>query len=455
MAHRYFLIGVLAAFCTLWSNHLHAQVVREIDPKKAEHGTLAPPSSKLRQMMERGEQAQQMNVPNEMAPSPITRDTTGKFIRISLLLPFDQNYSSWKIYGYLNEEDPSKIETHRLKAATREVFDYYEGFSYAVQQQPAAENIQLFAFDSYSKDSILEEVLHNDTIKASDIIIGPGTASQAKITGAFCKKNHIINIQPLVASKSIVNENPYLVRLLPTIDAHMQKIFETIRDSFTSGNVIIYTTKRERDIVAAKAIDSLFRNYNATHDERIRVFFINAGDTTKSAKEKSIANYLSPRGKNVVVLCCYDETLVNSTIRQFDGEVALFGMPTWTEAEQIRPDILSRAQPFFTDPFYADTTSDDLKAFERQYETDNGHYPSKYAYLGYDTWNYLNKLLQTYGIDFRAHLTEMPFSGKGYNFQMVEIKKPSKQGGAIVTGHYENTGMHLFKIEDYQIHRVD
>ncbi|MFN8277764.1 MAG: hypothetical protein U0T84_09785 [Chitinophagales bacterium] len=372
-------------------------------------------------------------------------------INISLLMPFDQSYSAWKIYGYLNEEDPAKIETHRLRGATAEVLDFFEGFRYAVKLQPPPPSVNIYAFDSYTKDSILEEVLHNDTIRSSQIIIGPATVSQAKMVGAFCKKNKIINIQPIVASKAIVNENPFMVRLMPTIDAHMARIFEQIRDSFASSNVIIYTTKRERDGIAAKSLDSLMRQYNASTDVRIKYFFVNAGDTTKSAQERSISNYMSSKGNNVVVVCCYDDGTVSSTIRGLPESTIVFGMPTWLEAEQVKPDILNRSQPYLTDPFYADTTSEEMLAFEKRYLEENGQYPGKYCYIGFDTWNYLKLLIDQYGLNFREHLSTTPFTGKGIDFRMAEIKKPSKSDGTPITAHYDNFGMRLFRVSDFRI----
>jgi hypothetical protein len=65
----------------------------------------------------------------------------------------------------------------------------------------------------------------------------------------------------LVALKSTPSENPYLVRLLPTIDAHLQKEYEMVIDSFADKNIIVYTTRKVQfDLAAARQLDTLFKS---------------------------------------------------------------------------------------------------------------------------------------------------------------------------------------------------
>ncbi len=389
--------------------------------------------------------------------TPTLLDSSNTFkipekVKIGILLPFEADYSLSKIYSLTNATEQTKSGSVKLREVNRESIDFYEGLLYALSTNSPSYQVELFTYDTHNNDSILEIILKNDTLKNCQLILGPATVSQAKLVASFCKKNKIINIQPFVSSKTITSENPYLVRFVPTIDAHLDKIFTTIVDSFSDANVIVYSTKRERDLSAAKYIDTLFYNYNQTHTKKIKNYFINTGDTTKSAAQKNIATYTSTRTRNVLVFTSYDESYINQMLRGISkGEMIVFGMPTWVDAELIRTDYLNNSEVHFTEPFYADSLDNQNRNFCKWYNVANNHLPSKESYLGYDITNYVTLLITNFGLNFTTGMLTRPYQGLGYKFDMTRIVKNKKNGGEDSTNYYSNKGLHLFKIQDYKV----
>jgi hypothetical protein len=249
-------------------------------------------------------------------------------------------------------------------------------------------------------------------------------------------------------------ENPYLVRLMPTIDAHLQKIFETVIDTFVDDNIIVYTTKRERDLSAAKVLDTLFKSYNAVNKNKLHYFFVNSGDTTMPVARRNYGYYLSSTNHNVVIMTCYDETLVNSVIRGIGSNTTLFGMPTWIDAEQIRPDYLSQSQPYFTDNFYADTSLTKVNDFVKDYHAATNQKPTRSCYMGYDLMTYLLMIKEKYNDALIDGLNKESFNGMGYDFHISPLIKSSHAGSEPTIQYYTNTAMRLFQISDYKVSRV-
>ncbi|MCW3126922.1 MAG: putative amino acid transporter [Bacteroidetes bacterium] len=373
-------------------------------------------------------------------------------IKIGLLLPFDFVATSGKIYGYMNDKELAKGDIYKLRESSREALDFYQGLQYAVNHTKSKQKIEFYTYDTENSDSVVQELLKNPVLKTCNLIIGPATPQEAKTVAAFCKKNSIINIQPFVASKSIATENPFLVRLVPTIDAHLQKEYEMVMDSFSDKNIIVYTTRRERDMSAAKQLDTLFRSYNAVNSNKLRYTLLINSDSSASAAKHNLATHLLPKEQNVVMLTCYDEPLVNSLLRTNSKDnTVIFGMPTWIDGEQIRVDYLNNAQPYFTDNFYADTSKTQVTEFMGLYMESYAQRPSRYSYMGYDAMNYLSAIFDKYGFAIADGINKESYEGLGYSFHLSPAFRTSRVSNEMVVNYYTNTAMHLFQVHDYRI----
>ena len=378
----------------------------------------------------------------------VTPDST---IRVGLILPFEAQSSADKLYSSMSDKEGARNDNTSLREATIEALDFYEGLKYALNNSTSKQKISFYVFDSQNSDSLVQELVKDDSLRACDIIIGPTTSNQAKTIAAFCKKNKIINVQPFVASKSFSTENPYLVRFMPTIDAHLQKEYEMVIDSFSDANIIVYTTKRERDLSAARQLDTLFKSYNDINTHKLRYTFINSTDSTIPAAKRTLSTYILPKQQNVVLMTCYDEPVINSQLRTMKENTIVFGMPTWIDAEQIRVDYLNRSEAYFTDNYYVDTSKSAVTDFVSGYIAAYNQKPSRYSYLGYDAMRYLSVIFDKYGKGFSKGFDNESYDGLGFSFHISPMIRNSKASGEPVINYYANTAMHLFQVSDYKV----
>jgi hypothetical protein len=384
-----------------------------------------------------------------------TRATPNHTVHIALLLNIDQSHTAWKVYGALNDKDNAQSDGYRLKQASKEAMDFYQGLQYALSVNPPSTDMEISLYDTHNNDSILMDILKNDTVRHADLIIGPPDISGAKMVASFCKKFKVPNIQPFVASKAITLDNPYLIRLCPTIDAHLSKIFESVVSAYNTANIIIYTTATERNRNAAAYLDTLFKNYNTDPKHSpISYHVVNAGDTTVPVAQRSYTYYTKPNGQNVIIMTCYDEVLVNSHLKGLKG-MTVFGMPTWVDAEHIKPENLNNAEPYYTDHFYADTTREEILTFVHTYEGIHLQKPNRYCYLGYDVMNYLTNLTGMHGANIQQSLANVSYDGLGYSFKIRPVMRNTKGQAEPSINYYSNQSVHIFQIRDFKTWKVD
>lgn len=376
-------------------------------------------------------------------------------ISIGLMLPFDCEATLAKIYSCLNETEVTRGDFCRLKEHVHEGLDFYQGLHYAAEHTTSSQKIRFFVYDTQASDSVVQVLLQEEPgLKKCQIIIGPSTIAGSKIVTAWCAQNHIINIQPFTAAKSIGSENEWLVRFMPTIDAHLQREYEMVIDSFADRNIVIYTTHRERDMAAARQLDTLFRAYNAVNINKLHYILFNSGDSSLQAAKKHLSYYLPPAQKNVLLMATYDEAPVNSILRTIKDNTVVFGMPTWLDADQLRPDYLNSAQPYITDNFYLDSINTIGIEFKKGYKEAYSTEPTRYAYMGYDGMNYLLSVFDKYGFDIIQGLVRQSYDGLGYSFHISPVLRTSHFTNEIITNYYSNTAMHLFQIRDYHVYMV-
>ena len=456
--NRLFFLGLLFS-TTLSAQHINPTIqrlVKESESKENTEQKVNTTESKVKISSNSPQHELDSIYKKEEFTSSHLHPWSDSSIKIGLLLPIEYNSAAGKVFGFLGDKDPQKGDIYRLKETSREALDFYEGLQYALSTHPSTQRLEFFLFDTYNNDSIVQDLLLNDTLRNCDIIIGPTAAAQAKFIAGLCRRNKIVNIQPFVAAKNFTYDNPYLVRLIPTIDAHMQQIYQMVTDTFQDCNIIVYTSRRERDLSAARQLDTLFKSYNAVNTHKLKYSLVNAGDTTIPVAKRSFNYYLSHTQKNVLIMTCYDDVQVNAALRTIKEKdsITVFGMPTWIDGDQIHVEHLNRTMPYFTDHFYADTSLTKVNDFVKAYNEANGQKPSRYSYMGYDAMNYLTLLFDKYGKKIIDGVNRESYDGVGYGFHISPSIKPSKTTGEPIINYYMNTAMHLFQVRDYKVWKV-
>ena len=379
-------------------------------------------------------------------------DTT--VYKIGLLLPFQSQNTDGKLDEILNAHDLYTANRIRFEDDALIALDFYQGLMQAATEDSDSVRIELHVYDNWNTDSATSEILKKPELKKMDFIIGSVSSSSAKLVADFCKDNKIMNIQPFTPSKSLTSENPYHLKIAPTIDAHIDNLYQSILDSFPDANIIIYTPKNEKGMYLAERFDSLFNNYNTAAETKYHVVMINTTDMIANGKKVTLGELISPVKTNILIITSYDEPFVQSTLRSVyekntKDNLVVYGLPTWLGGDILRLDYINNLHTRVSDVFFADTAKAKTRYFIENFTNRYHADPSKYAYLGYDVLNFLFKSIKTYGKDFVPQLATQRYTGAGYKFDIAVNMKD-----ANTINYYENNHVNVLKVEDYRLKRV-
>jgi ABC-type branched-subunit amino acid transport system substrate-binding protein len=374
--------------------------------------------------------------------------------RIGLILPFQTESTTNKLEAYSNAHDFFTASRISLSEDVEISLDFYEGVLQSLNEMDSSYKVELSVYDNWNNDSITEEILQKPELKRQDIIIGSVSTSTAKLVSDFCLRNKIINIQPFSPSKSLGADNPYHLKLAPTIEAHADAMFNSIVDSFAGSNVIIYTPSAEKSTSVAEHFDSLFRDYNKTADRKFTTALLNTKDMMVNGIKTTAREQLKEGRANILILTSFDESFVNGNLRVLTEErdkyrIVVFGMPTWMKGEVLRLDYINAFSTRISDPFYVDSSKAETQSLIQNFKVAFGAEPSRYSYLGYDVMNFTRESLRFYGKDFLDYISTQRYIGTGYRFDIV---KGIKHSTAI--NYLENRNVYVFKVQDYQLKKV-
>ena len=377
---------------------------------------------------------------------------TGTPYKVALILPFQTDKTDAQIESVIHAKDYFSAAKVRLNEAALMSLDFYQGVLLSLKEKSDA-NIALYVYDCYNTDSAVNVLLKNPDLKTMDVIVGPVSTSNAKLVAQFCKTNRIINIQPFTPSKSLTSDNPYHIKLAPTIDSHVDALFQSMVDSFAGANIIIYTPNDDRSLPIANRYDSLIRNYNLTAPVKFTSSFINTKDMMVNGKKTTASDELKAGRKNIFILSSFEEPFVNGNLRAFyeagkKFDIVLYGMPTWLSGDVIRLDYLNEFRTRVSQSFYADTTKQTTADFIASYTTNFDTHPSESAYLGYDVSNWLIRSLSNYGKEFPSAIVTERFNGCGFKFDVSKVMNSSG------INYLENRNVNVYRIDNYALTKL-
>lgn len=392
------------------------------------------------------ERSGSLNTPTYFQQNPVVK----KHYVVSLLLPFSGATTESKMDAYLNARETG-VKPQLISEEAKTALDFYDGVLFALKEmQDSLLEIELHVFDTWNNDSITKELLKQKTIQYSNIIIGPATNSNAKLVADFCKQRKIINVQPFSPSKSLTTDNPYHIKIAPTMDAHIDNMARSLADSFLKDNIIIYCTNQEISLQSAQRLDSLLKNFDGPAKTRFTTTLFNFSNPIVKGVKKTLNDLLSVTKRNVVVVCVFDESNAQMVVKQLaekKSNIVVYGMPTWLNSEILRLDYLNQLSARFTEQYVFDTTTDKSLNFYYTFYHQYNTYPARYAWLGYDVIQWLQKSLSSEG-EFPFNIAATFYSGVGNKFQFraVTSTKPDQKPR---TDYFENSYLHLIRLENY------
>lgn len=356
------------------------------------------------------------------APKEIKRVN---MIKVALLLPF-----------MTNEKTPS--------STTSRFIEYYEGMLLAVDSlRNSGCSIELSVFDTGNGTKKLNEILKDNKLKESNLIIGAVQNDQIKPVAEFAEKNSIKYVIPFTSKNDDVLSNANIFQVNTPHSYLYAKASQAGCDLFATDNIILLKvpgTEEKSEFIKAFKAEMKQRNIPWSELTYSAESFPLDMEVLLSKDKRSV---IVPTSGTLEALNKFKSPLRMLSETKPEYNITMFGYPEWQTFTRECLDDFFAMNTYIYSNFYADNLSPEVSDFYTKYKTWYSKnlintFP-KYGILGFDTGMFFFDAIRKYGSNFENNLSNIRYKSiqTGFDFERV-----NNWGGFINTNifivHYQS-----------------
>ncbi|NNE16391.1 MAG: hypothetical protein HKN51_15530 [Saprospiraceae bacterium] len=360
---------------------------------------------------------------------------------VSLLMPFE-----------IERTDQSEVTNNATKLG--KMANYYAGVKMALKKlEEEGINLNVNVLDSESGkfDVKIQQC------KNADVIIGPRSKEQLKVTANFGRINNIPVISPWKSGSKISENNPFFVQLKTGLKDHFKKIIEHAKSEFSDDQIILLgrNTKRE-DLTYMRYMQGVAAALNQDNNVKpLQEFYVNE-DSLKLGEFAFDSIFIQDQ-TTVFVLPNWsflaDEDFVYNTVRKMSGEkglenVVVYGMPILLDSDKIKYDLHRGLNMRICRSSFVDRHSIDVKEFKQAYFDQYAGLPSDEAYEGYDMMVFIGRSMFNYGKKFQYFLDTYEQSLLQTKFDIQKVFKDDESDDFKNIQYFQNEHLYILTFED-------
>ncbi len=352
-------------------------------------------------------------IPTTTTPSnttpvvPVTKERTHA---LTFLLPFNTDKTN----------DPtSAIAT-----------EFYMGAQIAIDSLMAmGYKGKVVVLDAGSDTSTVAPLLRQNDVLNSELIIGPFNGENLELTAKLCKANNIHLISPIVATTTVLKENPAVTNAVASEITLIKNMAKFVQKNYVAEQIyIVKVGPKDEDLYQA-----------------FRSSFLSLGiKKLVEIQEKDIPTHLKKAKNCVFVVPTRDRALATSITDQLSAWstkpksqiITLVGTKDWVNFDDISAEAKNRLNFHYASSVDFDITSEETGKLKKLYRKKYNTALTKYAVQGFDvTMYFAQKML----------LEQKPGDG------VMNIISPAqvKEGNG-----FENRASFILKQDDYKIVKV-
>jgi ABC-type branched-subunit amino acid transport system substrate-binding protein len=355
--------------------------------------------------------------------------------QIALMMPFYLEQLNDTLWA--KNLDPAKIND----LSPFRFIQYYHGFMAAADSlRQKGLNVEIYVYDVDHLTSKAYQVLNRLEMKKMDLIVGPFFKSSFTVVAEFARDNKIPVINPLSVRSDILQDNPYVFKLLPSYESQPELVAELVRRDFSDHQVIFYTPNKYQNRELIEQFTQAIERSDRSGNQIVKVVDY-ATDSIQG-----FLHYASRSKPNLVIIYSENEVLPSALLSKLsakknDYRISVIGLPEWEKFSNIESAYLNTLNTHILMSVYTDYQSKQVNNFIHSYRAKYSDEPLYYAFSGFDAGYFFLGALLTYGKDFRKCLNQLhqPLIQNQFHFE-----KTNGNG-------YENTYWNILQYYDYQL----
>jgi ABC-type branched-subunit amino acid transport system substrate-binding protein len=323
-----------------------------------------------------------------------------KTIRVALMIPLALEQVADT--AWIESLTPSNIN----EVVPFRFIQFYQGFMIAADSlSKEGLDVEIHIYDVDQQTSKALQVLRDPDLKNMDIIFGPFFKSTFSLVADFALENKIYLVNPLTSRQDILYGNPYVFKLLPSVESQPALLAGLVKRDFPDFRIIFYTANKFQN---SELIGQFRQALEGSETAgRQKIFFVDyASDSIRG-----FLNHASVAEPNLVVIYAENEALPAALLSKLsalkkDYQISIIGLPEWEKFGNIESKYLIDLNANIFMSSYVNFQSEKIKTFIQAYRSRYIDEPQNYAFSGFDAGYFFLRALLYYGDDFEKCLNE-------------------------------------------------
>ena len=230
--------------------------------------------------------------------------------------------------------------------------DFYYGVQTALDSlEKRGAPLEVFVYDTKGRESI-QQILNKPELSDVELIIGQSNAAETKILADAAFRKKIPFISATLPNDAGVVDNPYMVVLNSTLQAHVEGIYSFLQKYHKADKIIVFTKKGAQEDLIKNEFEEFSKQ---TLSSKLNIRFVDIGNNFTA---QTIISHLDSTKRSIVISGSLDEafgTRLAQTIGTFTFPVRLIGMPTWDNFNFSK--LNNETEIIYTTPFFYNRTT--------------------------------------------------------------------------------------------------
>jgi LysM repeat protein len=326
----------------------------------------------------------------KMLPKPLENRftdsiSTGKILNISFLMPLmsEENID-------LNSKNKSKLRNICT--------DFYMGAEIAIDSlRKQGLQINYHVYDTKNNPTYLYQLLKDENLKASDVIIGPFFFDNARIVAQ--ELSHLPIITPIYSKKQITDSHENLIKAAIDDKELTESLLNYLKENYTHQKIIIATDDNSKNKSKGKFIGDFFKKQDSIVNIQYITPLHNKNKPEDIYMDKEVLQESIIEKKATWIIMVSETPVIISDIVNTYGVMAndepirLFTTQALKNFDYVDYEYLSQLNWTFPSAQFDLLASDAVDLFRNKYQRINHTIPSAESHTGFDlTYDILLRL---------------------------------------------------------------
>lgn len=318
--------------------------------------------------------------------------------------------------------------------------EFYEGVQLAIDSlNKEGLDLEVNIIDTRSSAD-LKAILQKPAVLESDLILGHVAFNELRTVADFASAEKIPFVNVNLPNDGGVTNNPYLVILNSTLQAHCEGIYHYLQQQHGQEQIIVFRKNGSQEDRLKSYLDEVAA---ATTGKPLKLKYVNL---PADFQEMQLTPYLDSNRTNIILAGSLDEgfakhlaghlTELNKTY-----PVHLVGMPTWDGIRDFDKKDYQDLEIYYTIPFNPIRTDALSEAISTHFRENLFSRPSDMVFRGYETMYRFGKLLKEHGPNIASSIGEKKHRVfTDFNIQPVLLDRQKQQ-----LDYFENKKLYVIR----------